>query len=205
MKSATSPKEGGKPAETLMNVVALIAAALRDRCLFRVSARTRPRQSGSGSDARPAPGLHRHPAHGLHEGLAGLVAEQLRPVAVEHVKQSSPLQVLQRSRRRSLPIVPGGSADRPRRAAGSSGRANHRAARVSGGRDPHARGSRRAGSAGGQRSPHSGPVYRARPGAALVAGPQSLVELGSRLPPACFRDLDPVRWRQFNHNPIALL
>jgi starch phosphorylase len=38
----------------------------------------------------------------------------------------------------------------------------------------------------------------------VVAGAQSLVELGSRLH-SIFRDLDPVRFRQLNHNPISML
>ena len=35
--------------------------------------------------------------------------------------------------------------------------------------------------AGGQRGPHARAIHRSRPGAALVAGAQPLVELGPRL------------------------
>jgi starch phosphorylase len=76
--------EGGKPAETLMNVVALIAARFQvdvcsvyllepDRANLVMAATIglRPKCIGT---LRMA----------LTEGLAGLVAEQVRPVAVEH-------------------------------------------------------------------------------------------------------------------------
>ena len=60
--------------------------ALQDRCLLRLSAGAGPRQSGAGGDAwvcaRECIGTLRM---ALHEGLAGLVAEQVRPVAVEQV------------------------------------------------------------------------------------------------------------------------
>ena len=56
--------EAGKPAETLMNVVALIARRFRHRRLLGLSAGAGPRQSGAGRDARAAPGMRRHAAHG---------------------------------------------------------------------------------------------------------------------------------------------
>src|ERR1700739_4187663 len=75
--------EGGKPAETLMNLVALIARRLRtdvcsayllepDRANLVLAATVGLRPECVGR-LRMA----------LHEGLAGLVAEQVRPVAVE--------------------------------------------------------------------------------------------------------------------------
>jgi starch phosphorylase len=78
--------EGGQPAETLMNVVALIARRFQtdvcsayllepDRANLVLAATLGLRSSCIGS-LRMA----------LHEGLAGLVAEQVRPVAVEQVK-----------------------------------------------------------------------------------------------------------------------
>src|SRR5881394_138629 len=77
-------QEGGKPAETLMNVVALIARRFRtdvcsayllepDRANLVLAATLGLRPQCIGSLRM-----------GLHEGLAGLVAEQVRPVAVEH-------------------------------------------------------------------------------------------------------------------------
>jgi signal transduction protein with GAF and PtsI domain len=78
-------KEGGKPAETLMNVVALIAKRFEtdvcsayllepDRANLVLAATLGLRPSCVGNLRL-----------GLHEGLAGLVAEQVRPVAVAEV------------------------------------------------------------------------------------------------------------------------
>src|SRR5580704_4226908 len=78
--------EGGKPAETLMNVVALIAKRFHtdvcsayllepDRANLVLAATLGLRSSCVGT-LRMA----------VHEGLTGLVAEQVRPVAVSQVK-----------------------------------------------------------------------------------------------------------------------
>src|SRR5499427_4842484 len=78
--------EGGKPAETLMNVVALIAKRFGtdvcsayllepDRANLVLAATVGLRRECIGNLRM-----------GVHEGLAGLVAEQVRPVAVEQVK-----------------------------------------------------------------------------------------------------------------------
>jgi glycogen phosphorylase len=78
--------QGGKPAETLMNVVALIAKRFRtdvcsayllepDRANLVLAATLGLRREAVGS-LRMA----------VHEGLTGLVAEQVRPVSVEKVK-----------------------------------------------------------------------------------------------------------------------
>src|SRR5579864_2432450 len=78
--------EGGQSAETLMNVVALIAKRFRtdvcsayllepDRANLVLAATVGLRRECIGT-LRMA----------LHEGLAGLVAEQVRPVAVDQVK-----------------------------------------------------------------------------------------------------------------------
>lgn len=78
--------EGGKPAETLMNVVALIARRFEtdvcsayllepDRANLVLAATLGLRRECIGTLRM-----------GIHEGLAGLVAEQMRPVAVEEVK-----------------------------------------------------------------------------------------------------------------------
>src|SRR5947207_11945118 len=79
-------RESGKPAETLMNVVALIASRFRsdvcsayllepDRATLVLAATLGLRPQCVGA-LRMA----------LHEGLAGLVAEEVRPVAVEQVR-----------------------------------------------------------------------------------------------------------------------
>src|SRR5215471_6355672 len=78
--------EGGKPAETLMNVVALIAKRFGtdvcsayllepDRANLVLAATLGLRRECVGNLRM-----------GIHEGLAGLVAEQVRPVAVEQAK-----------------------------------------------------------------------------------------------------------------------
>lgn len=80
-------REGGKPAETLMNVVALIARRFHtdvcsayllepDRANLVLAATLGLRSECIGT-LRMA----------LHEGLAGMVAEQVRPVAVEEVRK----------------------------------------------------------------------------------------------------------------------
>ncbi len=79
-------KEGGKPAETLMNVVALIAKRFRtDVCSAYLLEPDRANLVLAATlGLRPqCVGTLRM---GVHEGLAGLVAEQVRPVAVEQVK-----------------------------------------------------------------------------------------------------------------------
>src|SRR5256885_11168192 len=79
-------KEGGKPAETLMNLVALIARRFNadvcsayllepDRANLVLAATLGLRPQCIGNLRMP-----------LHEGLAGLVAEEVRPVATEKVK-----------------------------------------------------------------------------------------------------------------------
>ena len=79
-------REGGKSAETLMNVVALIA-----RRSTRTSAPLTCWNRISANPVLAATLGLRHECIGtlrmaLHEGLAGLVAEQVRPVAVEEVR-----------------------------------------------------------------------------------------------------------------------
>src|SRR5947208_6228720 len=78
--------EGGKPAETLMNVVALIAKRFQtDVCSAYLLEPDRANLVLAATlGLRPqCVGTLRM---GLHEGLAGLVAEQVSPVAVEQVK-----------------------------------------------------------------------------------------------------------------------
>src|SRR5271170_2918989 len=79
-------KEGGKPAETLMNVVALIAK------LFKTDVCSAYLLEPDRANLVLAATLGLRPQCigklrlGLHEGLAGLVAEQVLPVAVEQAK-----------------------------------------------------------------------------------------------------------------------
>ena len=117
-------KEGGKPAETLMNVVALIAKRFEtdvcsayllepDRANLVLAATVGLRPQCIGTLRL-----------GLHEGLAGLVAEQVRPGGGGTGEESSALQVFPRGGRRRVSIVSRRSADRPRRAAGRAGRSD---------------------------------------------------------------------------------
>src|SRR5579872_2547123 len=83
---ANLTQDGTKPAETLMNVVALIARRFRtDVCSVYLLEPDR-------SNLVLAATLGLRPQSigrlrmGTHEGLVGLVAEQLRPVAAEEVK-----------------------------------------------------------------------------------------------------------------------
>ena len=156
--------------------------ALPDGCLFRLPAGAGPRKPGPGRHRGAAPRVHRHAAAGAARRLdrpgSGTDAAGGRGTR----EPASPVQVLQRGRRRHLPIVPGGSADRAGRAA------------------------RRAGGADGEpaqlpRQTKSACWWRPRPrwrrwsarralldrfiatgaGAAVDAGPESVVELGQRL------------------------
>ena len=78
--------ESGKPAETLMNVVALIARRFHtDVCSAYLLEPDRANQVLAATlGLRPSCVGHLRMA--LNEGLAGLVAEQVRPVAVEQVE-----------------------------------------------------------------------------------------------------------------------
>ncbi|MGA2048810.1 MAG: alpha-glucan family phosphorylase [Terracidiphilus sp.] len=86
---ASLAHEGGKPADTLMNVVALIAARFRtdacsayllepDRCNLVLAATLGLHPRCIGALRMP-----------INEGLTGLVAEQVLPVAVDDVRQHS--------------------------------------------------------------------------------------------------------------------
>src|SRR5215471_12031273 len=83
---ANLANEGGKPAETLMNLVALIASRFHtDVCSAYLLEPDRAHLVLAATlGLRPqCIGVLRM---ALHEGLAGLVAEQVRPVAVEQVE-----------------------------------------------------------------------------------------------------------------------
>ena len=198
-------KDGGKPADTLMNVVALIASRFRtDVCSAYLLEPDR-------SNLVLAATLGLHPRcigtlrMPLHEGLAGLVAEQVRPVAVDDASQPSALQVLQGIRRRGVSLVPRRSAHRSRHSAGRSRRADQGAPRLSRSEIRMLAEAARPGRARRQRSPHPRPLHRPRAGAALGSGPQRLVELGPRLRRASFAISIPRAGAQLNQNPIALL
>ena len=84
---ASLAQEAGKPAETLMNVVALIAR----RCQTDVCSAYLLEPDRANLVLAATLGLRPQCIGklrmGIHEGLAGLVAEQVRPVAVEQAKK----------------------------------------------------------------------------------------------------------------------
>ena len=103
-------EESGNPAETLMNVVALIARRFQtdvcsayllepDRANLVLAATLGLRPQCIGTLRM-----------GIHEGLAGLVAEEVRAVAVAQVKTHPRFKIFQGSRERCLSIVPWRSA-----------------------------------------------------------------------------------------------
>ena len=118
-------KDCTKPAETLMNVVALIARRFqtevcsayllepdRNHLVLAATVGLRPQSVGT-------------LRMGIHEGLTGLVAELVMPCGRRASAKSPAIQVLQGSRRGRLPKLPGRAADRSRRSARRAGRADH--------------------------------------------------------------------------------
>ena len=188
--------EGGKPAETLMNVVALIARRFQtDVCSAYLLEPDRANLVLAAT-AGTAPRVHRHAAHGAARrpgGTGGRTGAAGRRGAGE---RASALQVLQRGRRRRLPVVPGRAADRPRRAAGRAGGADGRTARSF--REDEIR---MLVEAAAQVAPV---VSEARTLDRFIAPAQErLWSLARNLwwswdndSTSLFRDLDPVRWRQ---------
>ena len=202
---ASLAEEEGKPAETLMNVVALIATRFQtDVCSAYLLEPDR-------SNLVLAATLGLHPRcigtlrMPLNEGLSGLVAEQLRPVFGGRRAQPSALQILQRVRRRGVSLVPGRSADRPRRAAGRAGGADQGAARSF---------ARRRFACWSKRPAQVAPIVsEARTLDRFIAPAQEKLWALARNVwwswdhdcVSLFRDLNPMRWRQLNQNPISLL
>ena len=190
-------QEGGKPAETLMNVVALIAKRFQtdvcsayllepDRANLVLAATLGLRRECIGT-LRLA----------LHEGLAGLVAEQVRPVAVEQVKLHPRFKFFGESGEERYPVFPRRSADRSRRAAGCAGGPDGRIRGFSASEEIRMLTlSRRAGGAGGERSAHARTVHRARCRNGLWALARNLWWSWDHDSISIFRDLDPVRWRR---------
>src|SRR5262245_4687776 len=197
-------KEGGKPAETLMNVVALIASRFhtdvcsayllepdRSHLVLAATLGLRPQCVGS---LRMT----------LHEGLAGLVAEQVRPVAVEQVKNHPRFKYFREAGEDDyhsflgVPLVDGGVLQgvlvvqtlEARRFADDEVRMLAEAA--------------------GQLAPV---ISEARTLDRFIAPTQQkLWAIARNLwwswdddSAALFREIDPIRWKQLNHNPVAML
>src|SRR3984893_8788511 len=196
--------EGGKSAETLMNVVALIAKRFQtdvcsayllepDRANLVLAATLGLRPQCIGTLRM-----------GLHEGLAGLVAEQVCPVAVEQVKNHPRFKYFSEAGEDDyksflgVPLIDRGVLQGVLVVQTITPRA-FREAEV-----------RMLNQAAAQVAPA---VSEARTLDRFIAPAQErLWALARNLwwcwdhdTSSLFRDLDPVRWRQLNHNPVALL
>src|SRR5579862_1615759 len=201
---STLAQNGGKPAETLMNVCALIARRFRvDVCcvyllepdrvnlILAASLGLRPQCIGT---LRMA----------THEGLVGLVAEQLLPVAVEQVRSHPRFKYFSEAGEDAyqsflgVPLIDQGLLVGVLTVQTKSTRlfTEEEIAMLA--------------EAAGQVAPV---VSEARTLDRFVAPSQErLWSLARNLwwswdndTASLFLDLDPVRWRQFNHNPISVL
>jgi starch phosphorylase len=201
---ANLAEEGGKPAETLMNVVALIASRFKtnvcsvyllepDRANLVLAATLGLRPESIGT-VRLA----------LHEGLAGLVAEQVRPLAVERAKNHPRFKYFKEAGEDAyqsflgVPLIDRGVLQGVLIVQTIEARL-FREEEV-----------RMLAEAAAQVAPV---VSEARSLDRFIAPAQErLWSLARNLwsswdhdSAGLFRDLDPVRWRQLNHNPISLL
>jgi starch phosphorylase len=201
---ANLAQEGGKPAETLMNVVALIAKRFQtdvcsayllepDRANLVLAATVGLRRECIGT-LRMA----------LHEGLAGLVAEQVHPVAVDQVKRHPRFKYFREAGEDAyqsflgVPLIDRGILQGVLVVQTIEARTF---------REDEAR---MLSEAAAEVAPV---VSEARTLDRFIAPAQERLwgvarnlwwswdqDAGS-----LFRDIDPVRWRQLNHNPISLL
>jgi starch phosphorylase len=196
--------EAGKPAETLMHVVALIARRFetnvcsayllepdRANLVLAATLGLRPQSIGN---VRLA----------LHEGLAGLVAEQVRPVAVDQVHNHPRFKYFKEAGEDAyqsflgVPLIDRGVLQGVLVVQTIDARV-FREDEI-----------RALVAAAAQVAPV---VSEARALDRFIAPAQEkLWALARNLwwswdndSTSLFRDLDPVRWRQLNHNPISLL
>ena len=197
-------EDGGKPADTLMNVVALIAARFRtDVCSAYLLEPDR-------SNLVLAATLGLHPRcigtlrMPLNEGLAGLVAEQVMPVAVDEVKNHPRFKYFKEAGEDDyhsflgVPLIDRGILQ---------------GVLIVQTKDPRAFRDveiRMLAEAASQVAPV---ISEARTLDRFIAPAQErLWALArniwwswDRESTSLFRDLNPTRWRQLNQNPIALL
>ena len=196
--------EGGKPAETLMNVVALIARRFQtdvcsayllepDRANLVLAATLGLRPQCIGT-LRMA----------IHEGLAGLVAEEVRPVAVQQVKNHPRFKYFREAGEEAyqsflgVPLIDRGVLQ------------GVLVVQTVEARIFHEEEVRTLAEAATQVAPV---VSEARTVDRFIAPAQErLWSLARNLwwswdydSTGLFLDLDPARWRQLNHNPVALL
>jgi len=201
---ATLAKEGGKPAETLTNVVALIAKRFKtDVCSAYLLEPDR-------SNLILAATLGLSPKcvgtlrMAVNEGLAGLVAEQVQPVAVEHAKNHPRFKYFLEAGEEAyqsflgVPFIDRGVLQGVLVVQTLAAR-NFQEDEI-----------RMLMEAAAQLAPV---VSEARALDRFVAPIQErLWSLARNMwwswdndTTGLFRELDPLRWRQLNHNPIALL
>ncbi len=197
---------GAKPAETLMSVVGLIARRFdTDVCSAYLLEPDRANLvlAATVGLKRECIGTLRL---GLHEGLTGLVAEQVRPVAVERAQAHPRFKFFPASGEESyqsflgVPIVDGGVLQ------GALVVQTRETRRFS---DEEMD---RLVAAAAQVAPL---VSEARSVDRFIAPTQEKLWTVARNlwwswdqdsdSGSLFRDLDPVRWRELNHNPLALL
>jgi starch phosphorylase len=200
----TLAAEAGKPAETLMNVVALIARHFKtdvcsayllepDRANLVLAATVGLRPECIGTLRM-----------GLHEGLAGLVAEQVHPIAVENAINHPRFKYFSEAGEDAVqsflgvPLIDRGVLQGVLVVQTKDARAF----------SPEE--IRTLAAAAAQVAPV---VNEARTLARFIAPAQErLWALARNLwwswdneTNSLFRDLDPARWRELNHNPVSLL
>jgi starch phosphorylase len=196
--------EGGKPAETLMNIVALIARRFEtDVCSIYLLEPDRANlvlAATLGLKPQCIGALRM----GLHEGLAGLVAEQVLPVAVEQAQSHPRFKYFKETGEEAyqsflgVPLIDRGILQGVLVVQTVEARLF--------GEDEI----RTLVEAATQVAPV---VSEARMLDRFIAPVQErLWALARNLwwswdhdSSSLFRDLDPIRWRQLNHNPVALL
>jgi starch phosphorylase len=196
--------EGGKPAETLMNVVALIAKRFKtdvcsvyllepDRANLVLAATVGLRPQCIGTLRMT-----------IHEGLAGMVAEQVRPVAEEHANKHPRFKYFSEAGEDDyqsflgIPLIDRGVLQ------------GVLVVQTKAPRSFHEDEIRLLSQAAAQVAPA---VSEARTLDRFIAPAQErLWALARNLwwcwdhdTSSLFRDIDPVRWRQVNHNPVSLL
>jgi glycogen phosphorylase len=197
-------RQGGKPAETLMNVVALIAKRFEtdvcsayllepDRANLVLAATVGLRRQCIGTLRM-----------GIHEGLAGLVAEEVRPVAVDRAKEHPRFKYFREAGEDAyqsflgVPLIDRGVLQGVLVVQTIEARI-FREDEI-----------RMLVESAAQVAPV---VSEARTLDRFIAPAQErLWALARNLwwswdqdSTSLFRDLDPARWRQINHNPVAML
>src|SRR5580692_3965818 len=201
---ANLARQGGKPAETLMNVVALIAKRFEtdvcsayllepDRTSLVLAATVGLRQRCIGTLRM-----------GIHEGLAGLVAEQVRPIAVERAQNHPRFKYFHEAGEDDyqsfvgVPLIDKGVLQ---------------GVLVVQTREPRAFGEDEIQALVKAATQVAPVVSEARTLDRFIAPAQErLWSLARNVwwswdydSTSLVRDLDPVRWRELNHNPVALL